>query len=124
MISRIGLTLIAILFFSSKSYCQHFEDLDADQPQNALASGEIQIVNRANDDIRFNYSLNKKSWKPKLLLNNSGILATLEISDPWFYIRICNVIEGVTICDVYKLRPRKRYIISYSDELGKVIIKS
>lgn len=119
---KLAFSLLILLFISKPTYGQYIEELDPERPRGALTSGEIHIINRSNSNLNVRYSLNKSNWKNTSIRKDSDILASLDIKDANLFIELCNSQNMRILCDVYRLKPRKRYVIEYSDEHKKVIL--
>ncbi|MFD2963703.1 MULTISPECIES: hypothetical protein [Olivibacter] len=114
------------LFLPLLSLCQYIEDIEEQEPGrvlNALPSGTIQITNLATDVCYIKLSTDENEWKNKSIRPRRGILATIRISEPYLYVDLCEKENGQLLCDRYRLKPKRRYFVEYSDNEGRVVLR-
>ena len=109
------IAIIALLTFPATTAQNEtrFEIIPHDEDDNtsgALAEGQILVINNLATAMDVKFSIDKTSWRRKTIQSKKGFDIYLHISEPYFYIQVCN--DGSPVyCTDYRMRPKNKYVI-------------
>jgi hypothetical protein len=116
--------LLMVLFSWLAVEGQDLREIDSREYRTkaVLTSGELLVFNDYSTDISVRVSYDKKIWNSKKVESKRVYVLTLPRDISHLYLQLCQKSSETLSadCDIYKIPPKKRYVIRYNIQMNKL----